>query len=319
MTAIDGPLVTIGITCYNAEDTIARAVASARAQDWPNIEILVVDDLSGDNSYAVLEALAAEDTRIRLVRHQQNAGPGAARQTIVDAASGEYIAFIDDDDESAPQRISTQLQRLQKYRPEGFSGPVACYASGQRIYQNGYTLDVDAIGSNPEAPVGTQVVDYLLFNERVPGRFYGAGTPTCALMMRRSDIQAVGGFDPGMRRVEDADLAVRLGLAGCHFIGCPERLYTQYATQGSDKSAGMNLAAELALVEKHRSYLEQRGRYHYARNWYQFRAHHFKGERLQAVGAFARVCMRNPITALRHLARTGPARWVHERRMRKQR
>jgi glycosyltransferase involved in cell wall biosynthesis len=318
MTRVDdslhSPLITVGITCYNADETVARAVHSARAQDWPNLEILVVDDCSDDRSAEIVDAIVAEDVRLRLIRHETNRGPGAARQTVLNEANGEYLAFFDDDDESAPDRIRLQYGRLASYGKD--TGPMAaCYASGVRVYDSGYRLEVGAIGSTHRVPAGHEVVDYLLFNGRVPGVFYGAGTPACALMARTETMRAAGGFDPAFRRVEDVDFAVRLGLLGGHFIGCPEPLYTQYATRAPDKSARRNYDAEIQLLEKHRHYLEKRNRYDFARNWFTVRYYHFNRQRGRMIVALMRGFLRNPLLVLRQLITTVPARAAHERRV----
>lgn len=309
------PKITIGIPCYNAEETIGRAIQSALAQTWENIEILVVDDCSRDGSVELVNEFAAQHPQVRLIQHSRNTGPGGARATIANEASGEFIAFFDDDDESDPQRLKIQFERLVQYEKQPAGSPLACYASGKRIYPNGYVAYFDAIGSRPTIPEGEVVADYLLFNERVPGVFYGAGTPTCALMARKETILAVGNFDPAFRRVEDSDLAVRLAREGGHFIGCPERLYTQYATQASDKSAEANLKAELQLLDKHRDYLASKRRYDYARCWFQFRYLHFSGQRLAAASALLGCWAKHPYLVTRHFLRTAPRRLLHEWRM----
>jgi glycosyltransferase involved in cell wall biosynthesis len=308
------PLITVGVTCYNAEDSIARALESARHQDWPRLEILVVDDQSCDRSAEIVERIAIADERVRLIRHQENGGPGLARQTLLEEARGEYLAFFDDDDESTPERIRLQYRRLESYG--NLTGAMAaCYASGVRVYDSGYRLQVDAIGSKQKIPTGHEVVDYLLFNGRTAGVFYGAGTPACSLMASTETMRAAGGFDPAFRRVEDVDFAVRLALSGGHFIGCPERLYTQYATQATDKSARRNYDAEIQLLEKHRRYLEKRNRYDFARNWFTVRYHHFNGDRGRTILALMRGFLRNPLLVLRQLITTVPARAVHEQRV----
>ena len=309
------PLITAGVTCYNAEDTIERAVESARGQEWAELEVLVVDDCSQDRSAAFVEKVAKEDERVRLIRHHQNGGPGAARETLLNEARGRYLAFFDDDDVSAPERLLVQYRRLVEYGKRTGGALAACYGSGKRVYDNGYELSIAAIGSAPRVPVGTQAVDYLLFNGRAKGVFYGSGTPACALMASTETMRAVGGFDPAFRRVEDVDFAVRLGLAGGHFVGCPEKLYTQQATQAPDKSARRNYDAEIQLLEKHRHYLEQRDRYDFARNWFTVRYHHFNGERGRMMAALTRSFFRNPLLVLRQLTTTVPARAAHERRM----
>lgn len=309
------PLITVGMTSYCAGATIGRAIASALAQDWPNFELVVVDDCSPDDSPRLIEAAISGAPNARLVCRQVNGGPAAARNTILSEARGEFVAFFDDDDESLPQRLRVQCQRLMAYEAATGVRLAACYASGSRRYANGYTLEIDAIGSRGPALAGEVVADYLLFNGRREGLFYGGGTPTCALMARKSTLDALGGFDASMRRVEDVDFAVRLARAGGHFIGCPERLYRQVATEGSDKTPMMNLRAELQMVDKHADYLRRRRRYAYARDWFQIRFYHFTRRRLRFAAALAYFLLRFPVAGTRHLLRSAPGRVRHENRM----
>ena len=92
------PLITVGIACFDAADTIARAVRSAQEQDWPSLEILVVDDGSKDGSPEIVDRIARDDDRIRLLRHPGNLGTAQTRTTIVKNATGEFLVFFDDDD-----------------------------------------------------------------------------------------------------------------------------------------------------------------------------------------------------------------------------
>ncbi|MCI0452780.1 MAG: glycosyltransferase [Candidatus Latescibacteria bacterium] len=308
------PLVTVGIACYNAQDTIARAVASALTQTWPRLEVLVVDDCSNDRSREIVERLAADDPRVRVVGHAENRGPGAARQTTLDHARGEYVAFFDDDDESGPERVATQYRCLSEGEARFGTRLVACYASGERVYPNGYRMRIDAIGSSGRAPAGGEVVDYLLFNRREPGVFYGGGTPACALMASIDAFRAAGGFDPDFRRSEDADFAVRFAFAGGHVVGCPEWLYLQHATEAPDKSAARNFDAEMRLLEKHRAYLEEHDRYAFARNWFTVRYHHFNHDHGRMALALLRGWFGHPVLVTRQLLTTVPARFFHERR-----
>jgi glycosyltransferase involved in cell wall biosynthesis len=313
---LETPLITIGLTCYNAADTILLALRGALAQDWPATEIIVVDDCSSDDSAAIVGKALADVPRARLIRHAINRGTAAARNTILADAKGEFVAFFDDDDESLPERVSLQYETLREYEKTSGTGLIACYASGLRRYPNGYELRMPAIGSRAEVPKGEAVADYLLFNARRDGVFYGSGTPTCALMARLSTFRAVGGFDDSLRRAEDIDFAVRLALAGGHFIGCPQQLFLQHATVASDKTPGKNLEAELHLIEKHAGYLKRRHRYGYARDWFRIRYYHFSGQRLKFLAALVAFLLHNPVSGMRHLLRSFPARWVHERDMR---
>lgn len=310
------PLITIGITCFNSRDTILRALNSALSQDWENLEIIVVDDFSADDSATIVESAIADQKIVRLIRHEKNTGPGGSRNTILDNAHGEFVVFFDDDDESLPGRVRVQYETLREYENKTDVRLVACYASGVRRYPNGYELEVPAIGSQADIPKGELVADYLLFNDRKDGVFYGAGTPTCSLMARLSTFRALEGFDSSLKRVEDVDFAIRLALAGGHFIGCAQKLFIQYATFDSDKTPIKNLEAELRIVDKNAEYLRRRNRYDYARNWFRIRYYHFSGQRLKFLTALTIFLVRYPVSGARHLMRSFPGRWAHERSMR---
>lgn len=311
----DLPLVTVGITCFNAEATIARALNSALVQDWPHYEIIIVDDLSSDNSVAFIEEAIVNESKVRLVQHEVNQGPAGSRNSILNHANGEFIIFFDDDDEGLPGRIAVQYEALINHEKFNKDKLIACYASGARLYPNGYELEMHAIGSQSDIPVGDEVVDYLLYNSRKKGVFYGAGVPTCALMARVTTFREVGGFDSNFRRVEDVDFAIRLAMLGGHFIGCPNKLFVQHATIASDKSPIMNLKSELQLVDKFSKYLKFRNRYGYARDWFKIRFYHFSGQRLMFFSSLVLFLISYPKSGIAHLMRTLPARWSHENKM----
>ena len=97
MTSASNPLVSVIVPVYNVERYVDECLASIRAQTYTNLEILVVEDCSTDGS---LQALAPhlDDPRVRLIRHEKNGGLSAARNTGIEAATGEYVMFVDSDD-----------------------------------------------------------------------------------------------------------------------------------------------------------------------------------------------------------------------------
>ena len=104
------PLVTAIVTTYNRPEHLVSAVESVRAQTYGHVELVVVDDHSETPASEVLadtqlDSLAAH----RIVRHAENRGVNAARNTGIDAASGEYVAFLDDDDEWLPKKLARQV------------------------------------------------------------------------------------------------------------------------------------------------------------------------------------------------------------------
>jgi len=309
------PLITVGMTCFNAERTIERALDSALAQDWPNLEIVLVDDGSKDGSASRVEKKLGGRTDCRLVVHDRNRGFAAALNTMIAHAQGEFIAIFDDDDESRDDRVSCQYQTIVDYEKRANTKLVACYASGLRVYPNGYTRPFAAIGSRPIVPSGTSVADYHLFGTRASGVFFGAGTPSCSLMARKSTFAAAGPYDVTLRRTEDSDFAIRLARRGGHFVGCREELVTQHATGGHDKRPIVDYESHRALIEKNRDYLVERGRFRYALDWQKMKYHHFARQPFRACLALVGLAVRYPVWTFSQFWRAAPDRVIHEWRM----
>ena len=85
-------LITCGITAYNAEDSIERAIRSALSQTWRPLEIVVVDDCSTDRTSEILQRLTSEHDEIRIIHHRENRGVAAARNSIINEAKGSFVA-----------------------------------------------------------------------------------------------------------------------------------------------------------------------------------------------------------------------------------
>jgi len=107
------PLVSVVISTFNRAGLITRAINSIQNQTYKNIEIIIVDDASSDNTEDVIKAML--DKRIRYIRHEKNKGLPAGRNTGIKAANGEYIAFLDDDDEWREDKLEKQLSIIDKY------------------------------------------------------------------------------------------------------------------------------------------------------------------------------------------------------------
>ncbi len=105
-------LVSVVIPVHNRPRLILEAIESVRAQDWPEIEVLIVDDGSTDDTPAALETIARTDGRITVLR-QANAGPGAARELGRSAAKGEFIQYLDSDDVLLPGKLTGQIAALR--------------------------------------------------------------------------------------------------------------------------------------------------------------------------------------------------------------
>lgn len=128
------PLVSVVMPVYNAARWLKRPVESVLAQTHSSWELLAVDDGSGDESVALLDAYARTDDRIRILHQPQNGGVAAARNAGLDAARGDYIAFLDADDWWHPRKLELQLAAMRA------SGARVSYAAYQRVAEDGRPL-----------------------------------------------------------------------------------------------------------------------------------------------------------------------------------
>jgi len=106
------PLVSILIPCYNSEKWLAETLESALAQTWQNIEIIIVDDGSTDNSLAIAKQFEADNVK---VISQENRGASAARNRAFMESQGDFIQYLDADDLLAPNKIECQIKLLKQW------------------------------------------------------------------------------------------------------------------------------------------------------------------------------------------------------------
>lgn len=108
------PMISVIIPVYNVEKYLRRCVNSVLNQTYSNLEIILVDDGSTDNSGAICDELSNEDNRI-IVIHQKNAGLSMARNRALDISKGEYIVFVDSDDFIDEEMYESMLKKMQFY------------------------------------------------------------------------------------------------------------------------------------------------------------------------------------------------------------
>lgn len=107
-------LCSVIVPAYNCEHTLRASIESALVQTYSNLEILIVDDCSSDNTALVMQELASQDKRVRCISLLQNGGVAEARNKAFAEAKGYYCAFLDSDDLWAPHKLETQIALLQK-------------------------------------------------------------------------------------------------------------------------------------------------------------------------------------------------------------
>lgn len=107
--------VSIVMPAFNSERFITEAIASVRAQYLKDWELIIIDDGSTDQTISIVEQVSKNDPRIRLLSQRENAGPAAARNRGIEAATGRYIAFLDSDDLWRADKLSSQLDFMSTH------------------------------------------------------------------------------------------------------------------------------------------------------------------------------------------------------------
>jgi glycosyltransferase involved in cell wall biosynthesis len=205
------PAVSVMMPVYNAERYIAEAVQSILDQTFADFELLVVDDGSTDRSPSILRRFADRDPRVRLVS-RENRGISATRNELLSMALGEYVAVMDADDVSLPERLAVEVAYLRAH-PD-----VVCVASQVHV--------IDELGrflcdSHPG-----------MDHDEIQEIALRGTCPLChsSTMMRREVVAALGGYREGMQPSEDHDLFLRLGEVG-RLVGLPDIL-VKYRNHG---------------------------------------------------------------------------------------
>ena len=264
----DDALVSIGITSFNAESSIASAIFSARSQSWKRLEIIVVDDCSSDDSLFVIASALRGFPRYRVFRNSVNSGVAFSRNKVLELAKGEFVTFFDDDDISSCERVKRQVVRIVGYERAFAAGAnVICHTARYVTYPLGDCQIERTMGEieGSVAPHGLAVARRILLGSPVKDG-YGAG-PTCSQMARLSTYRLLGGFDARLRRGEDTDFNIRLAAAGGHFVGIAEPLVLQMMTPTSEKSLGEEYRNMRYLLEKHRALMDGDSEYDFCLRW----------------------------------------------------
>lgn len=303
------PKITIGMTSFFAEDTIGRAIESALAQTYPNIEILIVDDCSGDNSVAIINEAIKGRPEARLIVHTVNTGFAGALNTIVANASGDFIAIFDDDDISDPERLMEQYRRIVNYEASQGVPLVLCHAARIQTYANGHKRYEKTVGTEPGlAPHGNAMADRILVGDLgTYGENIVGSCANCARMGRTSTFRHFNGFDSTMRRAEDTDFSIRFALAGGHFVGIEKPLVHQTMTGGAEKSVDAEEVAETIVLKKYDDYLRSTGWREFAWDWMAIRYAHFRNQHVRMLGLMLKLFIKSPVKFMRKIWWSVPA------------
>jgi glycosyltransferase involved in cell wall biosynthesis len=264
------PLVSVIIPTFNRATFVPKVVGTVQQQTYRNTEILVIDDASKDDTSSVVTAIS--DPRIRYIRHDTNKGVSAARNTGIRAASGEYIAFIDDDDEWRQDKLEKQLEALNSY------DIVACAAiadgSPLRVHKRP-DITLDDLKKGGFAPSGLLGKAYVFRNVM---------------------------FDENLKQGEDWDLLIR--IAQQFSIGWVEGELLVYnkgdharATNVAKRLNGRELEKRTAILVKHREFLGEKWfKYHLADTFLGYIGS--RPDKLRSIGYAVRRCGVIPVVSV---------------------
>lgn len=200
---MSSPLVSVIIPVFNRAHSILNAVNSVLAQDYSSIEVILVDDKSTDNSIQIINSI--DDGRVKLVKHSENLGANAARNSGLKESKGEWIAFLDSDDTWDIYKLS-KLMKLLLNKKEGF---LIAYCGVKFVENSTITGEYIATKSGD------------LSNELLYKNIVGSASVP---VMHKSLITKLNGFDESLKSAQDWDLWLRVALEEFHFGAIPEAL-----------------------------------------------------------------------------------------------
>lgn len=207
--AVNAPVVSVIIPAFNASAFVAKAIESVLLQTYRPVEIVAVDDGSTDRT---MDILLSYGDKIRAYR-QGNKGPAGARNLALANARGQYLMFLDADDCLLPQKISRQVEILERNPAAGWTYCDIEYVNGEgrRLY----------LASDRFSYANRTALNGILFPELLRGNFI----PVHASLIRRESLFAVAPFDEDKHLigVEDWDLLMRLS-SHCEALYIPEVL-----------------------------------------------------------------------------------------------
>ena len=251
--------VSVVIPTHNRRRLLGQTLWSALAQRGVDFEVLVVDDGSTDGTADGLAALG--DHRVRLLRHEHPRGVATARNTGVAAARGAWVAFLDDDDLWAPDKLARQLDAARA------AGRDWVYAGAVEVDGAGRLL-----GGTPPLPPDALLAGLTRHNPMPAG--------SSNVMVRAGLLADTGGFDPTLRHLADWDLWLRLArLSRPTCVAAPLVAYRIHPGQATMDTTGM-VAEARVLQARHGA---DPGAIHRWAAWSQLRS----GRRWAAVAAYA--------------------------------
>jgi len=215
------PTVSVVVPTYNRADALSRTIDSVLDQTLEDLELLVVDDGSEDHTESVVTGY--DDPRVTYVAHETNRGGSAARNTGIERAEGEYVAFLDSDDEWLPAKLERQVWTLRARSDEWVAAYCGVEMAGDR--HPAYELLASAI-SRRRHTEGAEGGDELIRDVLADDLHTSAGS---TLLVRTDVARAIDGFDESFDRFQDPEFLIRVLRRG-KLAYVDEPLVRRYAT-----------------------------------------------------------------------------------------
>ena len=240
------PTVSILIAAYNAQDTIDQAITSALAQTGVDLEVLVVDDASTDQTAAVVGRRT--DRRLTFIRLAQNGGPSAARNVGLKQAKGDWCAVLDADDAMKPDRLQTLIEAAERHKADSIADNMIVERGADT------SLFIEELLDGSADPL--TLADYALNNRLFErGRGYGYLKP----VFRRSFLTSLSlRYEERLRIGEDFYLMAEILAQGGIYIRLRSAGYVYRVAAGSI-SHRLSAANAKAMVEADRRFMASYG------------------------------------------------------------
>ncbi|MDQ8039291.1 MAG: glycosyltransferase [Rickettsiella sp.] len=226
------PLFSIIITTYNRSQLLPRAIHSVLQQTFTDFELIIVDDHSTDTTKDLVAEFS--DKRIVYVQQPENKGVSTARNTGIQQAKGEYICFLDDDDEYFPNFLKEIYLFLEK-KQQAFIGLI--WTGIAKIYAP------NNIGTKKEK-IETEL--FTLDNEKK----FLTHAPFSGITFHRICFERVGVFNSDLQVAEDIDMVIRTLAAGMNYAAIPKVLIKIHIHEYSSLSRSIQLTHRIGNLER---------------------------------------------------------------------
>ena len=224
------PLVSVIIPTYKRSETLARAINSVMAQTYEFIELIVVDDNADfPEVRSANKELILKYPQIKFICNDKNLGGGLSRNEGLKVASGEFVAFLDDDDEYLPTKIEKQIDKYFSLNNQDIA-IIYCYAEMVNIDKTTYTYYMDYEGT----PLLENIKHCL--------------APTSFWLCKKEKLMSVGGFENISSR-QDASLITKLILNNFRVHRVPEVLLKYYWHNSSNGISKRNIKMAMAEIQ----------------------------------------------------------------------